>query len=971
MRIAGGGHLFLAIAIMLLSGRWAAGAEAPTSRVAWTTGRVTGSPEAPPPFRLERVFTKLKFTEPLDMDFGPGGRVYVAEKAGKIFSFPNRGDVERADLLIDLRQIVTDWKKLTGCRGFDAVYGFAFHPKFEQNHFLYVCYALDFPQRRQEPVGSRVSRFVVLTNGDDPPRVDPASEKIVIEWQAGGHNGGCVKFGPDGLLYISTGDQANPVPPDVYKTGQDISDLRASVLRIDVDHADGGGDRPYSIPRENPFVNTPGARPEVWCYGLRNPWRMSFDRAAGRLWVADVGWELWESVICAKAGGNYGWAIVEGPNPVHPDWPRGPTPISPPLLALSHAESASITGGFVYRGRRHPALAGNYIFGDWETRRLWAAKLIGEDKLEPHRTIARTDARIVAFGEDAQGELYVVDHEGGGLYSIADNPAAEQPSAFPRTLKQTGIFEDVESQKPAAGVVAFTVKAPQWMDSATAQRWVAVPGDAKIDWRTDDVYQRLQRSFPKDSVLVRTFSLEMTADNPGSNRKIETQLLHFDGKEWHAYGYRWRDDQTDADLVEENGAEQRLVIADTSMPGGKRQQTWRFASRAQCMTCHTSWSAYTLAYTEEQLDTADQLKALRAVGLLPAPYKQTSKNTPETPRPIKLANPYNESASLEDRARSYLHVNCAVCHREGGGGSAMIDVRREKTLAQTRALKQPAMLGGFGIEDARIIAPGDPGRSVLLYRLAKSGIGHMPKIGAHRVDDRAVALIGQWIAQMDGGNKEATDVAMDDLPRSTRSALTMAYRVAAGQMPEAQRADAVRRGIASPIPDIRELFEHFAGIEPADRPRLGPTFDRAKLLAMPGDPAHGREIFEKVAQCATCHLAGEVKGRPFGPDLTHIATKYDRAQLLESIVEPSKAIAEGFAGYNVTTIDGDVVSGFLIARNDAEVIIKDATLQQVHVPAGKVTQVTPMAVSIMPQGLLDNLEPQQAADLLEWLAAQK
>jgi putative heme-binding domain-containing protein len=199
----------------------------------------------------------------------------------------------------------------------------------------------------------------------------------------------------------------------------------------------------------------------------------------------------------------------------------------------------------------------------------------------------------------------------------------------------------------------------------------------------------------------------------------------------------------------------------------------------------------------------------------------------------------------------------------------------------------------------------------------------------------------------------------------------MAYRVAAGQMPEAQRAESIRRGIASPIPDVRELFEHFAGIEPADRPRLGPTFERAKLLAMPGDAGRGREIFEKVAQCATCHAAGDVKGRAFGPDLTHIATKYNREQILESIVEPSKTIAEGFSGYNVITSDGDLVSGFLISRDDKEVIIKDATLQQIHVPTDKVTQVTPMSVSIMPQGLLENLEPQQAADLLEWLTAQK
>src|SRR5262249_4763972 len=153
---------------------------------------------------------------------------------------------------------------------------------------------------------------------------------------------------------------------------QDISDLLSSILRIDVNHeADG---KPYAVPPDNPFLKTPGARPEVWAYGFRNPWRMSFDRDTGDLWVGDVGWELWEMVYHVQKGGNYGWSVMEGPQAVRPDSRRGPTPILPPALAFPHTEAASITGGYVYHGKRLPELQGVYVCGDWVTRKLWGAR---------------------------------------------------------------------------------------------------------------------------------------------------------------------------------------------------------------------------------------------------------------------------------------------------------------------------------------------------------------------------------------------------------------------------------------------------------------------------------------------------------------------------------------------------------------------------------------------------------------------
>src|SRR6185369_13869426 len=246
------------------------------TRPPWTSNRVVGSPNPPAPYTVERLFPKLTFTNPVDIAYMPGpDRILVLEQAGKLYSFPAKADVERADLVFDFRE---------NHQPFDSSYSFAFHPRFSENHFIFVCYAE--PNGRTN--GSFISRFTLRPS--NPPLIDAGSEKVIIRWLSGGHNGCTVAFGNDGFLYFSTGDAANPDPPDIpYKTGQDISDLLSSIVRIDVDHSE--GTNAYAIPRDNPFLKIPDARPEVYAFGLRNPWRMSFDRATGDLWVGDVGWE--------------------------------------------------------------------------------------------------------------------------------------------------------------------------------------------------------------------------------------------------------------------------------------------------------------------------------------------------------------------------------------------------------------------------------------------------------------------------------------------------------------------------------------------------------------------------------------------------------------------------------------------------------------------------------------------------------
>src|SRR5579884_317740 len=417
-------------------------------RIPWTGSRIVGSPDPPPPFKVVRAFPQLKFEHPLLMARYPGSdRLLVGEQSGVLYSYSAKPDA-KAELFFDLRKELKTIHLHPEAKAVEAVYGLVFHPDFEKNRQCFICYTL----QSKKPIpnlkdGTRVSRFTV-TKGE-PPRIDPSSEEIILTFLQGGHNGGDLHFGPDGMLYISTGDAANPNPPDPFDTGQDVSDLLSSILRIDVDSKDTGQN--YAIPKDNPFVEMKGARPEVWAYGFRNPWRMSFDPQTGELFVGDVGWELWEMVHRVEKGGNYGWAATEGPQPIKPE-KVGPTPIRPALIELPHTIAASVTGGYVYRGRKFPELRGTYVFGDWETRRLWAARFEG-DRAKEMPEITRPSVRIVAFGEDKDGELYFLDYDGGTIHTIERNDNVAKNADFPTKLSETGLFSSVKDHVPAPGVL--------------------------------------------------------------------------------------------------------------------------------------------------------------------------------------------------------------------------------------------------------------------------------------------------------------------------------------------------------------------------------------------------------------------------------------------------------------------------------------------------------------------------------------
>lgn len=954
-------------------------AAAPTEkRVPWTTSKVTGSPDPPHPYRVVPAFPKLKFKNPLHMTAAPGtDRLFVLEHAGKVFSFPNKPDVEKAELVIDISKELSSWKPGGKVEGFDAVYGMTFHPKFADNRFCYVCYVLK-GKGGELADGSRVSRFTV--SKADPPKIDPASEQILLTFRAGGHNGGCLAFGPDGCLYISTGDGASPNPPDPLNTGQDCSDLLSSVLRIDVDRHDEG--KAYAVPKDNPFVGLADVRPEIWAFGFRNPWKMTFDRQAGDLWLGDVGWELWEMVYRVKKGGNYGWSIKEGPQPVKPEGKIGPTPILPPTVAFPHTEAASITGGYVYRGKKHTDLVGAYVCGDWMTRKYWAIRADG-DKPAATVEIAQGSPKVVSFAEDNAGELYILDYnDPGGIYVFEPDPDAAKPRPpFPTKLSETGLFADLAKHAPAAGVYPYEITAQPWADHATARRLVGLPGTSTATFfhRDEPVpnteWFKARVFFPKDGVLARSFGMEMERGNPATHRWLETQLLHFDGREWRGYTFRWNDAQTDAALVPALGEDVLLTVKDAKAPGGTRTQTWHFPSRTECRQCHNPWAGEALAFNESQLRSLPQLQDL---GLI-----TWGKAKPDD-KPLKpLVDPHDPKADLGERARSYLHVNCAHCHQFGAGGSVMVQLRYENSLDEMRAVDIPPVQGTFGIPDCRILAPGDPYRSVLYYRMAKQGRGRMPHLGSDLVDEAGVRLIGEWIRQLPPktGDRALVEAccnpdpkwkpderkaAIEKLLASPAGALRLQEAWDANRLPEFVRPQ-VLASAAAKDPAVRDLFERY--VPDAQRvKRLGTVIRPEALLARKGDGARGKEVFFKTAglQCATCHRVGK-EGGQIGPDLSDVGKRLTRRQILESILDPSKDIDPKFAAYTVEVDDGRLLSGLIVAKDDKALTVRDPQGKDAVVALGKVVSQVPSKKSLMPDQLLRDLTADQAADLLAFL----
>lgn len=699
--------------------------EAVTSagRVSWDNSRLQGRPEPPAPYVAVKAFSGLLIDRPVAIELEPDSgdllllQNYLwSEKRSVISRFdPGKAGAKLVQLL-----------ELS-----EAAYSVAFHPDYKRNGFLYL--GSNGPGEKGGDY-SRIVRYTV--NRKAPYELADDSAFTIIEWPSSGHNGAAVCFGNDGMLYVTTGDGTSLM--DVDEVGQDLTSLKSKVLRLDVDGAEPG--TPYAVPTDNPFVGLADVRPETWAYGLRNPWRITNDPETAQIWIGENGQDLVEYVQLLKRGANYGWSAYEGNRPFFLDRLSGPSPFTPPTIEHDHSVFRSLTGGLVYRGNRFSELAGAYIYGDYSTGRIWAAKHDGESLLW-NREIADTTLAITGFGTTLEGDILVVDHAGNAIYKLARNPVVDQEgNPFPTQLSETGLFASVSNLIPAKGVMSYEINAPAWHDGAEAIRALALPGYTQADYPGGSAHQVDWLSFklPDGAAVIQTLT------NPDTKRRLETRVLLKQEKEWAAYSYLWNEQQDDAFLVPKEGVEVKLDGLD-----------WQVPSRSDCLVCHSRQAEFVLSLTAVQLnrdvsyngDTLNQLDLLDRIGILNTSSlndRRWSIKTVTYRDRAKLVNPHDLSHSIDERAHAYFTTNCSHCHRPNGGGNAKMDLSPWIDVDGQHLLNAIPEHGNFGIENGRLVAVGHPGLSILPIRVALRGAGQMPPVGTLYPDVQGISLLLEW-----------------------------------------------------------------------------------------------------------------------------------------------------------------------------------------------------------------------------------
>ncbi|MDP1829363.1 MAG: PQQ-dependent sugar dehydrogenase [Archangium sp.] len=685
---------------------------------------------APPPglstVTTQRAFPNLSFAAPLGMFQAPGepGRIIIMERDGRLQAFPNRADAGTADVVE-----ILDISARVNTAGEGGLLGLAFHPQWATKKEVFLSYT---ETGTAGPLRSIISRFKSTDSG---LTFDPASEEKLLQLDQpySNHDGGGIGFGPDGFLYIGFGDGGSGGDPQ--NRSQRLNTNLGKFLRIDVDVP---FIEKYRIPADNPYAadDTPCNRTtpaeeqaagvrcaEIYAVGLRNPWRWSFDTVSGELWAGDVGQGAREEVDRIVRGGNYGWKVREGFICYSPMTNCPTAGFIDPVVDYPRGDGNSITGGFVYRGTRIPQLVGRFVFGDYGSGRIWA--------LEPDamggftsRLLRASSFSIASFGQTLDGEVYVLDIASGQMHQLV--PMGTVPvDTFPQRLSQTGCFEPGNVKQPVAAMIPYDLNSPFWSDGAVKERHFAIPDGAKITLGADGDFD-----FPNGTVVSKTFTV--------GGKRVETRLFmrHADGT-WAGYTYEWDDAETDATL---------LPAAKSKQVGG---QTWYYPSRAQCLQCHTAVSGRTLGPELAQLNrtirypigaTRNQLTVLEGLGYLTAPLAGPADTL------AKLEVPSGTGA-LESRARSWLHSNCAGCHR-AGAGQGPADFRFTRTFKETSTCNVMPDNGDLGISGARLIVPGSPMTSLVSRRIHALDAARMPPVGSLVVDTAGAALIDEWITSV-------------------------------------------------------------------------------------------------------------------------------------------------------------------------------------------------------------------------------
>lgn len=687
-----------------------------TSCLAWA--RPTGNDS----ISLERVFAGLSFDSPVAMLQAPGdsSRWFVVQQGGVVRKFDNVANPVAGNFIdIDARVDSTGSEM--------GLLGMAFHPGFPTTDSrVFLSYTATVS-------GQIVSRVSAFTTPDTGQTLDPNSERIllIVNQPQSNHNGGNIVFGKDGYLYIGLGDGGGG--GDNHGTignGQNLNTMLGKMLRIDVGNSTATN---YNIPAGNPFLGNTKCTasggsapcPEIYAWGFRNPWRWSFDKATGELWVGDVGQNVYEEIDHVELGGNYGWRCREG---AHAFNTSGCTSgYIDPVTEYDHNLGSAVTGGYVYRGTQTTNLLGRYLFGDFGSGRIWAWLPEQAGGTRTPTQLLLSGRNISSFGEANDGELYVVDYS-GGLYHI-NFTVGSSGGVVPSNLADTGCVSSTNPMQAAASLIPYEINAAFWSDGAVKERWLALPNGQNIVVDSNGVW-----TFPNGSVLMKSFRV--------NGALIETRLLmrHSDST-WSGYTYEWNDAQTAA----------------TRVQGGKTRalgngQVWIYPSESQCLECHTNAAGRSLGLMTAQLNrsylyastgrTANQLDTLSAINILSPTVSGATATV--------LTNPNDTAASVSNRARAYLQTNCAQCHQPGGPTPSNMDLRYGTAFVNTNTCNVLPTAGDLGLSGARLIAPGNATSSVLIERTQRRDAHGMPPLGSNVVDSNGVSLLTAWVNSLSG-----------------------------------------------------------------------------------------------------------------------------------------------------------------------------------------------------------------------------
>lgn len=728
--------------VLMLATSLCADHQIPKKFVAVDTSRVLGSPD-PLPLDAVKAFPNLHFDRPVELTHANDGtdRLFVVEQRGTIQVFENRQEVDKTDLFLDIRDVVLREGNEEG------LLGLAFHPKFKQNGELFVYYSA-------EPRSSVIARFRVSKS--NPNRADRQSEEklLQIEQPYENHNGGCLRFGPDGYLYVGLGDGG--LRDDPHSNGQNLATLLGSILRIDVDRQDTG--LRYAIPKDNPFVGRSDARGEIWAHGFRNVWRLAFDGKTGQLWAGDVGQDRFEEINLVERGGNYGWNIREGKHEFQPPTAAKPESLIDPVVEYFRGEGQSVTGGLVYRGSTLTDFDGAYFYGDHLSGNVWALR-VDKEKPPKNRQVARTDLKIAAFGEDQHNEMYLCAFD-GYIYRLRKRDVDLQAiaKAFPRKLSETGLFASVADNEPVAGLIPYEVNVPFWSDYAVKDRYIALPEQGAVIFDEHEKWQ-----FPVGTVFVKTFWMHRDRVKLADPVRLETRLLVHSEEGWVGYTYVYNQDQTEADLLD--GWLTKPVAVRTD--AGPIDQPYYFPSRGDCLTCHTKAAGFVLGLTTQQMNrelryhgqSENQIELLSRLGAFSKPTPAETKNLEKFPNwgfgnldrdPSTKANTSLDAPQgNNDRlARAWLEVNCAMCHLPEGIAAVELDLRSRTSMEKMNLVGKPPKQHRAHAPGTLLVEPGNPHGSELLRRIGQRGPRQMPPVGSYSVDPSGHEVIRKWIDEM-------------------------------------------------------------------------------------------------------------------------------------------------------------------------------------------------------------------------------